>query len=78
MAWEPQPTKLWWWLAEDPLIRTRSHDHESWWCLTTKSAIWHHHGLLRADIVSPGPDAAGDAHNAAMMLYEDTVSTRGA
>ncbi|MDV3125040.1 hypothetical protein M1247_08985 [Mycobacterium sp. 21AC1] len=84
IEWEFRPTNFWWWLTgEDPLIRTRSHDHESWQYLTTKSVIWHHHGLLRtaADVVpllvSEEPDADGTLHDAGMMLYEDTVTTPG-
>lgn len=82
--WEPRPTNFWWWLTgEDPLIRTRSRDHESWQYLTTKSVIWHHHGIYDTDanvvplLVSEEPDENGKPHDAGMMLYEDTVSTPG-
>lgn len=84
VSWEPRPTNFWWWLTkEDPMIRTRSHDHESWQYLTTKSVIWHHHGILSAAagvvplLVSEEPDADGVPHDAGMMLYEDTVTTPG-
>ncbi|CKH73526.1 hypothetical protein [Mycolicibacterium smegmatis] len=84
IEWEHRPTNFWWWVSgEDPLIRTRSHEHEAWRYLTTKAVIWHHHGLLRpaADVVpllvSEEPDADGRPHDAGMLLYEDTVSTAG-
>ncbi|WP_197376734.1 hypothetical protein [Mycolicibacterium baixiangningiae] len=84
IEWEERPTNFWWWVSgEDPLIRTRSHDHESWQYLTTKSVIWHHHGLLRTEddvvplVVSEEADADGKPHDAGMMLYEDTVTTPG-
>ncbi|MFZ2527503.1 MAG: hypothetical protein WAX14_07595 [Rhodococcus sp. (in: high G+C Gram-positive bacteria)] len=84
VAWEARPTNFWWWLSgEDPLIRTRSHNHGAWAYLSTKSVIWHHHGLLRTDadvvplVVSEEPDTDGHAHDAGMMLYEDTTSTPG-
>lgn len=84
VEWEPRPTNFWWWLhGEDPLIRTRSHDHGAWTYLSTKSVIWHHHGLLRTEadvvplVVSEEADADGHAHDAGMMLYEDTSSTPG-
>ncbi|MFZ2177279.1 MAG: hypothetical protein WAW17_25260 [Rhodococcus sp. (in: high G+C Gram-positive bacteria)] len=84
VIWEPRPTNFWWRLTgEDPMIRTRSPEHESWKYLTTKSVIWHHHGLLRTEadvvplLVSEEPDESGQAHDAGMMLYEDTVTTSG-
>ena len=84
VTWSPRPTNFWWWrTGEDPLIRTRSHDHESWKYLTTKSVIWHHHGLLHTDadvvplLISEEPDAEGNPCDAGMMLFEDTTSTPG-
>ncbi|MGN0041947.1 hypothetical protein [Rhodococcus sp. (in: high G+C Gram-positive bacteria)] len=84
VTWEPRPTNFWWWLTkEDPMIRTRSHDHESWQYLTTKAVIWHHHGIYNTDadvvplLVSEEPDSEGIPRDAGMMLYEDTVTTPG-
>ncbi|PTR32122.1 hypothetical protein C8K36_1011172 [Rhodococcus sp. OK519] len=84
VSWTARPTNFWWWLeGEDPLIRTRSPEHEAWEYLSTKSVIWHHHGLLHTDadvvplLVSEEPDENGDPRDAGMMLFEDTASTPG-
>ncbi len=84
VTWTARPTNFWWWLeGEDPLIRTRSPEHEAWEYLSTKSVIWHHHGLLHTDadvvplLVSEEPDENGDLRDAGMMLFEDTVTTPG-
>ncbi|GAB2464008.1 hypothetical protein [Xylanimonas ulmi] len=84
VEWEFRPTNFWWWReAEDPGIRTRSEEHEVWEYLSTKSVVWHFHGMLRTAhevtplVVAeePGPD--GFPHDAGMMLYEDRTSTPG-
>ncbi|MGF7124447.1 hypothetical protein J2X34_004893 [Rhodococcus sp. BE178] len=36
VSWTARPTNFWWWLeGEDPLIRTRSPEHEAWEYLST-------------------------------------------
>ncbi|OLT42966.1 hypothetical protein BJF87_08750 [Gordonia sp. CNJ-863] len=84
VSWSPRPTNFWWWLeGSDPLIRTRNPEHEAWEYLSTKSVIWHHHGLLHNEadvvplVVAEEPDETGARADAGAILYEDTVSTPG-
>lgn len=84
VSWTPRPTNFWWWMeGEDPLIRTRTPEHDAWEYLSSKAVIWHHHGLLHTDadvvplVVSEEPDQDGRLHDAGLLLYEDTASTPG-